>query len=60
VTQLFLKLTPTNGLTTSHQRVGSRMKAGFGTLSGDFIYVLAAVLGLAAILSAHPGVLKSA
>lgn len=39
---------------------GGGMKAVFGTLTGDFIYMLAAVLGLAAILSAHPGILKSA
>lgn len=40
--------------------VSSGMKAVFGTLSGDFIYMLAAVLGLAAILSAYPGILSSA
>ena len=36
------------------------MKAVLGTLTGDFIYMLAAVLGLAAILSAHPGILRGA
>jgi len=45
---------------TARQGVGGGMKAVFGTLSGDFIYMLAAVLGLAAILSAYPGVLDSA
>jgi threonine/homoserine/homoserine lactone efflux protein len=45
---------------TARQGVGGGMKAVFGTLSGDFIYMLAAVLGLAAILSAYPGVLNSA
>lgn len=39
---------------------GSGMKAVFGTLTGDFIYMLAAVLGLAAILSAHPSILRGA
>ena len=36
------------------------MKAVCGTLIGDFIYMLAAVLGLAALLSAYPGVLAGA
>ncbi len=45
---------------TARGGVGSGMKAVFGTLSGDFLYMLAAVLGLAAILSAYPGVLESA
>lgn len=40
--------------------VGGGLKAVLGTLSGDVIYMLAAVLGLAAILGAYPGVLKSA
>ena len=34
--------------------------AVFGTLSGDFLYMLAAVLGLAALLSVYPGVLAGA
>ena len=38
---------------------GGGLKAVFGTLAGDFIYMLAAVLGLAAILGAHPGILRS-
>lgn len=45
---------------TARNGVGSGMKAVFGTLSGDFIYMLAAVLGLAAVLSAYPGILASA
>ena len=44
---------------TARGGVGSGMKAVVGTLSGDFIYMLAAVLGLAAILSAYPGILAS-
>ena len=45
---------------TARGGIGSGMKAVFGTLSGDFAYMLAAVLGLAAILSAYPGILASA
>ena len=45
---------------TARGGIGSGMKAVSGTLSGDFIYMLSAVLGLAAILSAYPGVLASA
>ncbi len=45
---------------TARNGVGSGMKAVFGTLSGDFIYMLAAVLGLAALLSAYPSILASA
>jgi len=45
---------------TARKGISSGMKAVFGTLSGDFIYMLAAVLGLAAILSAYPGILSSA
>jgi leucine efflux protein len=44
---------------TSREGINSGMKAVFGTLSGDFIYMLAAVLGLATILSAYPGILAS-
>ncbi len=40
--------------------IGGGMKAVCGTLIGDFIYMLAAVLGLAALLSAYPGVLAGA
>ena len=45
---------------TARGGIGSGMKAVFGTLSGDFAYMLAAVLGLAAILSAYPGILATA
>jgi len=45
---------------TARGGIGSGMKAVFGTLSGDFSYMLAAVLGLAAILGAYPGVLATA
>lgn len=44
---------------TARNGSGSGMKAVFGTLLGDFIYMLAAVLGLAALLSAYPRVLAS-
>jgi len=40
--------------------VSGGMMAVLGTLSGDFIYMLAAVLGLAAILAAYPGILAGA
>jgi threonine/homoserine/homoserine lactone efflux protein len=43
---------------TARQGAGGGMKAVFGTLSGDLLYMLAAVLGLAAILSAYPGVMN--
>jgi threonine/homoserine/homoserine lactone efflux protein len=45
---------------TAQNGVGTGMKAVFGTLAGDVIYMIAAVLGLSAILSAYPGILKSA
>jgi len=45
---------------TARNGIGSGMKAVFGTLSGDLLYMLAAVLGLAAILSAYPGILAGA
>ena len=45
---------------TARGGVGKGMKAVFGTLTGDFIYMLSAVLGLAAILSANPGILNVA
>ena len=44
---------------TARNGSSSGMKAVFGTLLGDFIYMLAAVLGLAALLSAYPRVLAS-
>ena len=45
---------------TVRRGIGGGMKAVFGTLSGDLIYMLAAVLGLAAIRSASPGILTAA
>ena len=45
---------------TARNGIGSGMKAVFGTLSGDFLYMLAAVLGLAAILRAYPIMLDAA
>lgn len=45
---------------TAQKGVGSGMSAVCGTLTGDFLYMLAAVLGLAALLSAYPGVLAGA
>jgi len=45
---------------TARNGIGGGMKAVCGTLSGDFLYMLAAVLGLAAILSAYPRILASA
>ncbi len=45
---------------TAKKGIGAGMKAVFGTLCGDFIYMLAAVLGLAAVLEAYPGVLSYA
>lgn len=49
-TLAILKATARNG-------VGAGMGAVGGTLAGDFLYMLAAVLGLAAVLAAHPQVL---
>lgn len=45
---------------TSRAGIGGGMKAVYGTLSGDFVYMLAAVLGLAALLEAHPSILVGA
>ena len=36
--------------------ISGGMSVVFGTLTGDFVYMLAAVLGLAAILTAYPAV----
>lgn len=49
-TLAILKATARNG-------IGAGMGAVGGTLAGDFLYMLAAVLGLAAVLAAHPQVL---
>ena len=45
---------------TARNGVGSGMSTVLGTITGDFIYMLAAVLGLAAVLSAYPSILASA
>jgi len=45
---------------SARKGVPAGMKAVLGTLSGDLVYMTAAVLGLAAILGAYPGVLASA
>jgi threonine/homoserine/homoserine lactone efflux protein len=45
---------------TARGGVRGGMSAVCGTLSGDFIYMLAAVLGLAAVLKAYPGILATA
>jgi leucine efflux protein len=45
---------------TARNGVAVGMSAVLGTLSGDFIYMVAAVLGLAAVLSAYPNILASA
>jgi leucine efflux protein len=45
---------------TARGGVGAGMGAVLGTLAGDFVYMLAAVLGLAAILAAYPQVLAAA
>jgi threonine/homoserine/homoserine lactone efflux protein len=45
---------------TARGGVRGGMKAVFGTLTGDFIYMLSAVLGLAAIFTAYPSILNIA
>lgn len=42
---------------TAREGIGTGMKAVGGTLAGDFLYMLAAILGLSAILNAHPSIL---
>jgi threonine/homoserine/homoserine lactone efflux protein len=44
---------------TAREGIGTGMKAVAGTLAGDFLYMLAAVLGLSAILNAHPSILAA-
>jgi leucine efflux protein len=44
---------------TARHGVRSGMGAVFGTLTGDFLFMLAAVLGLAAVLAARPVLLSS-
>ena len=45
---------------TARDGVGAGFGAVLGTLAGDFVYMLAAVLGLAAVLAATPQVLAAA
>ncbi len=45
---------------TARGGVCGGMKVVFGTITGDFIYMLSAVLGLVAILSAYPSLLNIA
>lgn len=45
---------------TARGGIRGGMKAVFGTLTGDFIYMLSAVLGVAAILAAYPSLLNIA
>ena len=45
---------------TARHGVNAGMRSVFGTLTGDFIYMLSAVLGLAAVLAAHPKMLAIA
>jgi leucine efflux protein len=45
---------------TARGGVGAGFGAVLGTLTGDFAYMLAAVLGLAAVLAAYPQVLAAA
>lgn len=44
---------------TARHGVRSGMGAAFGTLTGDLFFMLGAVLGLAALISAHPVILSS-
>jgi leucine efflux protein len=44
---------------TAQGGVRSGMEAVLGTLTGDLLFMLGAVLGLAAILASHPAVLSS-
>jgi leucine efflux protein len=45
---------------TARSGIGAGIGAVLGTLTGDFVYMLAAVLGLAAVLAAYPQVLAAA
>jgi threonine/homoserine/homoserine lactone efflux protein len=44
---------------TARHGVRSGMDAVLGTLTGDFLFMFAAVLGLATVLAAHPAILGS-
>lgn len=45
---------------TARNGVCAGIGAVLGTLGGDFVYMLAAILGLAAVLSSYPGILAGA
>ena len=44
---------------TARNGVGAGMGAVVGTLCGDFVYMLAAVLGLAAVMAAEPALFRA-
>ncbi len=61
---ILFQLTPGPGTiailnATARRGTSTGMKAVFGTLSGDFVYMSAATLGLASILNAYPNLLSS-
>jgi len=43
---------------TARNGIGAGLGAVLGTLMGDFLYMLAAVAGLAAVMNANPGVFR--
>lgn len=65
MTVILFQLIPGAGTITilksaAQSGLGGGMRAVGGILTGDFIYMFAAVLGLAALLSTYPGVLAGA
>lgn len=44
---------------TARNGIGAGLGAVFGTLAGDFLFMVAAVAGLAAIMNAHPVVFQA-
>jgi leucine efflux protein len=44
---------------TARNGMGAGLGAVLGTLTGDFLYMVAAVAGLAAVMNAHPGVFQA-
>jgi threonine/homoserine/homoserine lactone efflux protein len=44
---------------TARNGLGAGLGAVLGTLTGDFVYMVAAVAGLAAVMNAHPGVFQA-
>ena len=45
---------------TARDGISAGMRTVLGTITGDFVYMLSAVLGLAAVLNAYPGFLTFA